>query len=671
MKKKAGQAPESYRSSESVRASDKKLAELAVVEEDKEVEPVMSDNDFYKSLSSTKSSKKSSDSKKSKSSSKSSKSSSSKSAKNGGKKKKKNKAVPIIISVVAALILLTGGAFLYLYYTGFFKPSIEVTMADGTPLEIKVEAAYAELMTDKFFPGIKIDGIDVGGMTKQEAFDVVTANQPEEPMTIDVKLKLLGKTLNLDFSNAEFDYNTSDVIDEAFAQCRPATVENPEDIDPVALTDCYNKVQQLRNTPLEYETAYTIQIDGVTEKVEKVLGFYVEDYAVVQDAAIVDFDTKTKTFTTTPEKTGYIIDVDATANAVKGLFDSKVYTGVIEVPTEIQEPQLTEEMIQEQFGLVGECSTKCSNNYNRNCNISQACKNMNGKMLQPGETFSFNKVVGQRTSANGFKEATVILGGQYEQGLGGGICQASTTLYNAVLKSNLKVVERSAHAWPSDYVPTGLDATVDWPNLDFKFTNDSEFQVIIVTWFDWDKRTVNAQIYGKKLPDGQSITLEAKVVSVNGTGPTEYVEDKELATGKRKTIRQAHTGQTAKAYKVWKDKDGKEIKREEYNTTTYTAYGERIAIGTKNPDGTYAKFDKKTGEYTSAVPASPTPTPAQSGATPTPAGGGGGGGGGSADPTTPPKPTDPPPPTTPPEPPEGGEGGGGNSGEGGGEGGGE
>lgn len=657
MKKKAGQPSVRHEASE-VRSN-----QLAPVPANRSVEPlqfeevpvetVLSDEEFYKSLASSKPSKSSSkslavstDNKKpvakassSKSSGKSSKSS--KSSKGSSKGAKKN-PTGIVIAIVAAVLLIGGGVFAGLYYTGFFKPDIDVTLADGTVSTIKADQAFAELTADKFFAGTVVDGVDLGGKTMEEAYAVLSANQTELPVTIDVKLDLEGKKLNLDFSNAEFAYNTQEVLNEAFAKFRPV---DPDDL--VALVECYNNVQQLQNAPQTYETAFTIQIDGVSEKVHKVLDFYIEDYAVCQDAAIVDFDTDAKTFTVTPEKVGYKIDADATAAAVKALFDSKTYVGVVKVPTEVSQPKVTAEMINNEFGLVGECSTKCSSNSNRNNNISQACKNMNGTILQPGEVFSFNDTVGERTSDNGFREATVIQGGQYEQGLGGGICQASSTLYNAVLKANLKVVDRSHHAWPSDYVPVGLDATVDWGNLDFKFENDSDFQVIVVTWFDWDESRVHAEIYGKKLPDGKTISLESEIISTSGYGPTEYVEDKSLATGQKKTLRQAHQGKTARAYKIWKDAEGNEISREEYNTTTYNAYGERIAIGTLNPDGTYATFDKSTGEYTSPV-ASPTPTAGPT-ATPTPPQ--------AANPTPtteppPPTPTpEPPPPTPTPEPP--------------------
>ena len=553
-----------------------------------------------KSTSSNSSSSKSSSSKSSSSKSSSSSSKSGvRTAKAKGKGKKKRRSLVPLLTVIFILELLGLGTHYYLYRIGYFKPTIMVTMADGSEQKIRVEDAYAEINIDKFYQGTKIDGIEVGGMTLDEAYAAVSASLPEEPEDVAVKLNVEGKLFPVDFTDVTFEYNAKEVVDEAYKLYRPTSD------DPDELAACYNAIQQLKVTPVEYETAYSVHIDGIAEKVHEVLDPLLDQFATTKDASIEEFDPETKEFTITKEQTGYVLDVDGAIQGVKDLFDKKKYSGMVKVPTVLKEPEVTEELLREQFGLVSEFSTKCSSNTNRNNNISQACKYISGTILQPGEQFSFNKVVGVRTYERGFREATVILGGQYEQGLGGGICQVSSTLYNAVAKADLKVVERNNHAWPSDYVLTGCDATVDYPALDFKFENNTDFQVIVVMWFK--DNTVYAEIYGKKLPDGQYIKLESNIISTTSAGPNEYVEDKTMPAGQQKTLRAAHQGQTARIYKVWFDKDDKEIKREEYYTTSYKAFGTRIAVGTLNGDGTYAVLDTKTGEVTAAS-ATPTPT---------------------------------------------------------------
>ena len=525
------------------------------------------------------------------------------------KTKKKSRAG--VIAAVAAAVVLVGGAVtavvLYKKPVSIVPaPQIEVLMADGTTQTIKADEAYAELASGKFFQGTVIDGIDVGGMTKDEAYNAVTESHPEKPLDISIKLDLEGKKLQPEFKNVSFEYNTREVVDEAFEQFRPA-----DENDLTKLAECYNAKEQLKNSNQEYVTEYTVKIDGVTEVINKVLAPYVKDYSTVQNASIVSFDTETHEFVIEKEKTGYEIDVDTAAKEVKAMLDSGTYTGTVKVKTVKKEPEITEAMIKENFGLIGSEFTTTTGEDNRNKNISQACDNINGTILEPGEVFSFNEVVGQRTYDGGFVAATVIAGGQYEQGLGGGICQVSTTLYNAALKSDLKIVERHTHAWPSEYISTGLDATVDWPSLDLKFENDTDYQIIIVTWWDSSDRSCNAEIYGKKLPDGKTIDTYAEIVSSTPAGPDEYIEDPDLPVGETKVLRQAHQGITAYAYKIWYDADGNEISRDFYNSSYYGSYGRRVAVGVLKPDGTLASIDSSTGEYLEGS-LTPTPTPVDS-----------------------------------------------------------
>lgn len=647
MKRKAGQAP--------IRSAEVKSSALAPVRSGESNRPAPVRVEASRAPAHTGSANRSAAAKSAAGKSSSSKTAS-KSAPKRVKAKKKSHAGVVIAIILVVLLLGAGGYYGYLYYTGYFKPHVEVTAADGTVSKLMAEDVYAELSQDVnvFYPGTFINDVDVSGMTADQAYEAVTKELTADGDPIEVKytLKLDGKEYPIDFSDAKFEYNTREIIDAAIGINK---VSDPEDY--MKLIECYNYKQSLKNTPAKYETAYTVSIDGVSEKVHNVLDPLVDQYSTIKNAEIGDFNTSTKEFTITPEETGMTIDIDAAVDKVKELFENKEYTGSVVVPSVVREPEVTTEKLKANFGLRGEHTTKASNNANRNVNLTQACKKINGTILKPGESFSFNKVVGPRTTKNGFKEATVILGGQYEQGLGGGVCQVSGTLYDAVLKSDLKVTERHPHAWPSDYVLEGLDATVDYGTLDFKFKNDTDYQIIILMWFDSKDRTVHAQIYGKRFPDEQKIVLRSEVVSTSGYGKTEYVEDKTMAAGKTKTVREAHQGKTVKTFKIWQDKDGKEIKRETITTTTYSAYGKRIAVGTKNADGTYNSVDPKTGQLKNATPtpaatATAKPTSAQGPTnTPKPTS--------AQQPTTAPatstpKPTDPPPPpaTNTPVPPK-------------------
>lgn len=130
--------------------------------------------------------------------------------------------------------------------------------------------------------------------------------------------------------------------------------------------------------------------------------------------------------------------------------------------------------------LLGRFSTNYSTkNFNRTNNIEIAAKKINGTILFPGETFSYNNALGERTTSAGFLEAGAYVGGVLVNEVGGGICQVSSTLYNSVLLANLEIVERKNHSVPPSYVPLGLDATISWGHIDFKFKNTRKYPIKI------------------------------------------------------------------------------------------------------------------------------------------------------------------------------------------------
>ncbi|WNF35337.1 VanW family protein [Bacillaceae bacterium IKA-2] len=160
------------------------------------------------------------------------------------------------------------------------------------------------------------------------------------------------------------------------------------------------------------------------------------------------------------------------------------YGTEVELPIYIKQPSFTaEEIVDIDKVVIGEYSTR----YNaevagRSENIRLSAESIEGLILGTGDTFSFNSIVGQRTEARGYKEANVILEGDYVEALGGGICQTSTTLYNAADYSGLTIIERRPHSLPISYVPEGRDAMVSWGTSDLRFRNDYPFPVILKTY---------------------------------------------------------------------------------------------------------------------------------------------------------------------------------------------
>ena len=144
--------------------------------------------------------------------------------------------------------------------------------------------------------------------------------------------------------------------------------------------------------------------------------------------------------------------------------------------------------------LIGECVTQIPGTENRLNNIILATACVNGYILEPGEEFSFNRVVGQRTTDRGFRSAPAFSSGTTVMAVGGGICQVSSTMYSAIMDSSLSVTERHPHGLPVSYIPRGRDATVSWGSLDFRFLNNTDYPLRIDA--EVDGRTLTVRVYG-------------------------------------------------------------------------------------------------------------------------------------------------------------------------------
>lgn len=188
------------------------------------------------------------------------------------------------------------------------------------------------------------------------------------------------------------------------------------------------------------------------------------------------------------------------------------------IPLKILYPNVTTNMIgTEAFpDLLSEFSTKYSaSNKNRTTNLILAANKINGTVIMPGETFSYNKIVGERTIEAGYKEAPIYVEGRVEDGLGGGICQITTTLYNAVLYANLEVLERSNHQFVPSYANASRDATVVYGAIDFKFTNNRDYPIKIIC--SVSNGIANFKIYGLKSENDYEVQITSRITGTTST----------------------------------------------------------------------------------------------------------------------------------------------------------
>ncbi len=229
--------------------------------------------------------------------------------------------------------------------------------------------------------------------------------------------------------------------------------------------------------------------------------------------------------------------------------------------------------------VLGECTTDFNpGNEGRTTNVLLANGFCNGVILMPGDVFSYNDVVGPRTYERGFKDAIVYIGTSAEDGVGGGICQVSSTIYYATLRADLKIVERYAHSREVTYVPKGEDATVAWGSKDYKFENDTAFPIKVVT--SNTRNTMTVKLYGTQLQD-KVVKIETTILSKT---PFEvvYELDETLAPGTEKVKSNGYTGYKTESYRVVYI-DGVEVSRTLENKSTYKKY-DKVILHNPKPE---------------------------------------------------------------------------------------
>lgn len=255
------------------------------------------------------------------------------------------------------------------------------------------------------------------------------------------------------------------------------------------------------------------------------------------------------------------------------------------IPLTVTQPKYTAEQLDKMLfadKLGSQTTGYSSSTANRATNVELSAKKINGYILNPGETFSYNTVVGKRTAEAGFKSASAYSGGQVVQSIGGGICQTSSTLYCAVLYANLEIVARSEHGFAVSYVPWGMDATVSWGGPEFKFKNNREFPVKIVT--KCKNRQLTVEIWGTDV-DGSYVKMDYSAWTVYDT-----------------TYPSVAIGTGAVTYRCVYDKDGELISRTKEANSYYSYHPEAIKWPTPSPTPEPAETPAPTEEAASSDP---------------------------------------------------------------------
>lgn len=487
--------------------------------------------------------------------------------------------------------------------------------------------ALININNTKIIRGVSIQGVDISNLTKDEANQKISSMVNEH-----LSKQILVKHLDFEgvFLPEQFEVNLdiNSAIDEAYSLGRSGNIfENNYTIlntmfktknfsinmsyDETLLVSIINELNTLlpdRIVNPDYyinDDNFLIITPGKDGTIIDEISFKTEIESLINDienneptmeipvtnvkADNIDIDTIYKKIYKDPVDAYYTTDPYVVYPSANGLdFAISIdeaknlivnYEEEYSIPLKTLYPNVTTNQIgNEAFpNQLSKFSTSFSSSgSSRSTNISLAAQKLDGVVIMPGETFSYNQTVGQRTKAAGFKEATAYSNGQVVQEVGGGICQVSSTLYNAVLYANLEIVERSNHGFKPSYVKPGLDATVSWGGPDFKFKNNRNYPVRIKT--DTSGKVLRIYIYGLKTDNDYTVTLDAQYVS-NVPYKTVYQKDSSLSSGESRVIQSGSNGCKTATYKYLYDANGTLVSSECISRDTYNPHNKIVAVG--------------------------------------------------------------------------------------------
>ncbi len=407
----------------------------------------------------------------------------------------------------------------------------------GALVVLSAQAGMQKFVTQPanvYASGIVIDGVNAGGETYEAVRAKLLANEAAYKQTLGATVTIGGKTLVLTAADLGYSSNLDEVLSQAKAH-----IDNS-----APLTERFNETQSVRISGAEFTTNVTLDPSQAKTRLEE----FAREMSTSPVDATAKFDPITETFIFKEGRSGMTYLPAQIEDAVLAAAMSGA-GGTFECPGTVVEPERTETETRYNTILIGECVTFATKHPDRNINIRLMCEAVNGVVIQPGETFSINALVGERTEAKGFKKAPSIVSAQLVDDFGGGICQLSGTLYNAALLADMEIAERHHHTWPSDYLPIGLDATLNWDNKDLKLYNRSDWPIYIHAALNETTQEVAVRLYGSPNKDGYDVAVRTELKEELPAPSPDIIRTDKLKPGEKQVVEKSRKGYSVEVYR--------------------------------------------------------------------------------------------------------------------------
>lgn len=427
------------------------------------------------------------------------------------------------------------------------------------------------LAAEEIYYGITIGGVPVAGLSQEEA---VALLQPDYTTEIGNQTLTLyyddapdGEEHKWEIPFAEIGagYDVEAAVKAAYDYGRTGEEKERFDIG-----------KDLMKNGKEFEVEYTCDPEMLQTKLTAVAE---EFNRAAKDSELTRSNGK---FNITKEQRGYAMNQEKTKAAVAAVLDTRT-SGTVKVVADIIEPKITAEANSHVTDLIGTYKTTYTNSDpNRNNNLVVGCRYINGTVIAPGEVFSANAELGSQTAAGGYKNAGVYVNGKVEQGMAGGVCQITSTVYNAAILAELEIVERSPHSMTVGYVPLGRDAAVAGTYKDLKFRNNTDYPVYLEAYASGGQLVIN--LYGQEVHSASRKVDFETVYEETIPKPAEVIkEDPERPEGEREITSKGRTGCKVSVKKIVYE-NGKQISNSWFSSSSYRAAADHVTVGTKKPE---------------------------------------------------------------------------------------
>lgn len=482
--------------------------------------------------------------------------------------------------IIGLLIIgLLGGGY-YIYQDNKTKKAEENRIRAEEDARVAHENEIREALDkDSIYQGISVGGVDVSGLSKDEAREKVSQKiQGLSDKKIVVNIDDSSATKSL--SELGLISNIDEAINEAYSYGRDGDKE-----------DRFLKVSALKNSPKDFPINISINDESVSQFVNTIA----DNMTIISVNPTVSFvDGK---FNIGESKEGRTVNREELLSKVKDAVNKAINekTDVaVESKTEVIKPNVNQDSLKRVNGVIGQFTSNLGRGTKgRNQNIVLSAKKISNIVVMPGESISFNSMMGPITEANGYKQASTIQNGVYSDALGGGLCQTSTTLYNALVRSDVKITERHPHSIPAPYVPMGEDGAVWVGAKDLKFTNNFDFPIAITSNVNLGNNTITFTIYGDTNTKNYKVEMYSKVIE---TIPFKTIEkaSNDVPDGQKKIETKGRNGYRVQSYKVYK-RGGQVIKTVPYMKSYYPPANQVVLLGkgAKSSSETETKVEEK------------------------------------------------------------------------------